>query len=219
MTQKESVQASHSESGSEADTESQTGGDSGNKEGKDSGSKGEDSGSEGEGRQHSNSQQGYSSGKIVEVSCHEAEESGCESGSSSSEYEVQVKKAHPSKKTVETDPNTTLPELDSKDSEEEQKMSHHGFAHRLDADFGTWQERKISQGLKQWDERDKMTCDHVKPGKEVKCPNLLGVLLDYMERHRVFKSTKMSKYDLPLLPSGAQWGLSWVPHTPQACHQ
>ena len=40
MTQKESVQASGSESGSEADTKSQAGGDSGGKEGEDSGSKG-----------------------------------------------------------------------------------------------------------------------------------------------------------------------------------
>ena len=60
-------------------------------------------------------------------------------------------------------------------------MSHHGFACRTDADFGAWQDKKISQGLKQWDERDKISCDHTEPGKEAKCPNLLGMLLDYME--------------------------------------
>ena len=57
-------------------------------------------------------------------------------------------------------------------------------------------DKKISQGLKQWDERDKMTCDHAEPGKEVKCPDLLGMPLDYMESCGVFKSIKMSEYDL-----------------------
>ena len=79
---------------------------------------------------------------------------------------------------METDPNTTLPELDS--SKKEQKMSHHSFAHRMDADFGAWRDKKISQSLKHWDERDKMTCDHVEPGKEAKCPDPLGALLDHM---------------------------------------
>ena len=97
---------------------------------------------------------------------------------------------------METDPNTSLPELDSKDSEEEWKMSCHSFAHHMDADFSMWRDKKISQGLKQWDERDKMTCDHAEPGKEVKCPDPLGMPLDYMESHRVFESIKMSKYDL-----------------------
>ena len=130
-----------------------------------SGGEGEGSSSEGE-PGDGDSQQGESSGEVVEVSCHEAEESGSESSSSSSESKVEAKKAHPSRKTVETDPNTTLPELDNKDSEEEQKMRCHGFACCMDADFGTWRHRKISQGLKQWDERDKMTCDHVEPGKK-----------------------------------------------------
>ena len=79
-------------------------------------SSGEGSGSEGEGSSgegepgDGNSQQGDSSGEVVEVSCHEAEELESESGSSSSESEVEVKKAFSSRKTVETDPNTTLPE-------------------------------------------------------------------------------------------------------------
>ena len=130
------------------------------------------------------------SGKIVEVSCHETEESG----SSSSESEVEVKKAHPSRKSVESDPNTTLLELDSKDSKEEWKMSHHSFAHHMDADFGAWRDKKISQGLKQWDERDKMTCDHTESGKEAKCSNLLGVQLYYIESCKVFESIKTSEY-------------------------
>ena len=97
---------------------------------------------------------------------------------------------------MEAGPNTTLPKLDSKDSEEECKMNHCSFAQCTDADFGTWWDKKISQGLKQWDKRDKMTCDHTKPGKEVRCPDPLGMPLDYMESHRVFKSLKTSRYDL-----------------------
>ena len=202
--QKGSVQASGSESDSEADTESQAGGNSGSKEGEDSGGKDEGSGSEdegsgGEGEGSSgegepgdgNSQQGDSSGEVVEVSRHEAEKSRSESSSSSSESEVEAKKARPSRKTAETDPNTTLSEFDSKDSEEEQKISHH-----MDADFGTWRDKKISQGLKQWDERDKMTCDDTEPGKEVKCSDPLGALLDYMESHGVFESIEMSDYNM-----------------------
>ena len=89
-----------------------------------------------------------------------------------------------------------LQELDSKDCKEEQKTSHHGFAHRMDADFSAWRDKKISQGLKQYDEWDKMTCDHTEPGKEAKCPDPLGAPLDYMESCKVFKSIKMSKYHL-----------------------
>ena len=94
---------------------------------------------------------------------------------------MEEKKVHPSRKTVETDSNTTLPELDSKDSDKEQKTSHHSFAHHMDADFSMWRDKKISQGLKQWDEWDKMTCDHTETGKEVKCPDPLGAPLDYMK--------------------------------------
>ena len=57
-------------------------------------------------------------------------------------------------------------------------------------------EMNRSASLKQWDVRDKMTCDHMEPGKEAKCPNLLGMLLDYMESCGVFKSDKTSEYDL-----------------------
>ena len=199
MTRKGSVQASGSESGSEADTESQAGGDSGGEEGKGSGSEGEGSGSEGE-AEDDDSQQGDSSDEIVEVSGSEAEVSGSESSSSSSESEVEVKKAHPNRKTVENDPNTSqsisLPELDSKDSEEERKTNCHGFAHHMDVDFSLWRDRKISEGLKQLDEWDKMTCDLTEPGKEAKYPDPLGTPLDYIESHQVFKPIKTSEYDL-----------------------
>ena len=97
---------------------------------------------------------------------------------------------------METDPNTTLPELDSKDSEEEWKTSCHSFAHCMDVDFAVWRDKKISQGLKQWHEWDKMTCDHVEPGKEAKYPDSLGTPLDYMESHEFLKPIKMSEYNL-----------------------
>ena len=132
MTEKESNRASDSESGSEADTESQA--DQTARQVKTQVARVKVQAVRvqaqmGEGvLEDGGSPQGDSSGKIVEVSCHEAEESGSESGSSSSESEVEVNKAKPSKKTAEADPNTTLPELDSKDSEEECKMNHCGFA-------------------------------------------------------------------------------------------
>ena len=95
---------------------------------------------------------------MIKESCSEAEEYGGESSSSSSESEVRAKKAHPDRKTAETDSNTSqplsLPEFDSKDSEEEWKTNSHSFPHHMDADFGTWRDKKISEGLKQWDEWD-----------------------------------------------------------------
>ena len=212
MTQKESDQASGSESSSKADTESQADSETGEgsgSEGEGSGSKGAGSGSEGAGSvgegagsgsegvpEDGDSQQGDSSSKIVEVSYHEAEVSGSESSSSFSGSEVEVKKAHPSKETVKADPNTTLPKLDSKDFEEECKINHCGFACHTDAEFGPWWNKKISQDLKQWDKRDKMTSDHAEPGKDVRCPEPLGMPLVYMESCGVFKSLKTSEYDL-----------------------
>ena len=41
-----------------------------------------------------------------------------------------------------------------------------------------------------------MTCEHAEPSKEAKCSDPIGMLLDYMESHRVFKSDKTSKYNL-----------------------
>ena len=143
MTQKGSVQASGSKSGSAANTESQAGGNSGGEEGKG----GEGSGSEGE-PEDGDSQQADSNGEIVEVSSGEAEGSGSDSSSSSLESEMEAKKARPSRKTAENDPNTSLsillPALDSKDSEEERRSNCHGFAHHMDVYFGTWRDKKIS---------------------------------------------------------------------------
>ena len=46
---------------------------------------------------------------------------------------METKRAHSNRKNP--NPNTTLPELDSKDSKEEQKTSHHSFAHYMDVDW------------------------------------------------------------------------------------
>ena len=63
----------------------------------------------------------------------------------------------------------------------------------MDVDIGAWRDKKISEGLMQWDERDKMTCDHAEPGKEVKYPDPLGAPLDYMENHDASKPIKTSE--------------------------
>ena len=105
---------------------------------------------------------------------------------------METKKAHPNRKTVETDPNTMLPELDSKDSEEEWRTNCCSFACHMDVDFSVWRDKKISQGLKEWDEWDKMTCDHAEPCKEAKYPDPLGAPLNDMESCEVFKPIKMS---------------------------
>ena len=57
----------------------------------------------------------------------------------------------------------------------------------MDVDLSVWRDKKISEGLKQWDEWDKMTYNHAEPGKEAKYPDPLGAPLDYIESHDVFK--------------------------------
>ena len=66
----------------------------------------------------------------------------------------------------------------------------------MDVDFGAWRDMKISEGLKQWDDWDKMTCDHTQLGKEAKYPDPLGTPLDNMESWNIFKPIMMTKYDL-----------------------
>ena len=90
----------------------------------------------------------------------------------------------------------SLPELDSKDSEEEQKTKQHRDANLLDKDLSKWQDQKISEGHQQWDMHDKITYDHTDPCKEAKCPDPIGPPLDYMMSCRVFKPKKTSEYAL-----------------------
>ena len=90
----------------------------------------------------------------------------------------------------------SLPELDSKDSEEEQKTKRRRDASLLDKDLSKWQDQKISEGHQQWDIHDKMTCDHTDPCKEAKSPDPIGPPLDYMMSRRIFKPKKTSEYAL-----------------------
>ena len=66
----------------------------------------------------------------------------------------------------------------------------------MDTDFSVWRDKKISKGLKQWDEQDKMICDCMDPCKEAKYPDPLGTPMYYMESCDVFKPIKTSEYDL-----------------------
>ena len=79
-------------------------------------------------------------------------DSGSGRDGNTSESEVESKETCPIKKTVKDDSNTTLPELDSKDSEEEQKTNHRSFAHCTDAEFGAWRDKMIADGHRPWAE-------------------------------------------------------------------
>ena len=110
------------------------------------------------------------------------------------------KASSPAKKALEVSLNTcqmlSLPDLDSKDSEEEWRAKWHWDACLLDTNFGKWQDQTISEGHLQWDEHNKKTYDHAEPCKKAKCPNLLGPPLAYMTSCGVFKPKKTSNYDL-----------------------
>ena len=109
----------------------------------------------------------------------------------------------------------SLPDLDSKDSEEEQKTKRHMAVHCLDKDFSEWQDKRISEGFQQWNKHDKMTCDHADPCKEAKSPDPLGLPLDYMVSCGVFEPKKTSVYDLFCF---YQVGLSGdLPEFPSPC--
>ena len=165
-----------SDSGSDSDDESSSSGESGSEEASDNeGTQQDGSDNKGEG------------------SSSETEESGT-GGSSipfeSDHAESPPKVSPPAKKAPEVNLNTSqmlsLPDLDSKDLEEEQ------------------------------------TCDHADPCKKVKSSDQLGLLLDYMMSHGVFKPKKTSEYDLCRF---CQVGLSGdlpefpLPHAPATCEQ
>ena len=88
------------------------------------------------------------------------------------------------KKVPEVNLNTSqkfsLPDLDSKDSDEDWKTKQCMTPHLLDKDFGDWHDKRISEDLHERDKCDKMTCDHADPCKEAKCPDPLGLPLEYM---------------------------------------
>ena len=138
-----------------------------------------------------------------EGSGSETEESDARGGNSpfeSDHDESPPKASPPVRKAPEVNLNTSqmlsLPDLDSKNLEEEWKAKWCRDACLLDKYFGKWWDQKISEGLWQWDECDKMTCDRTDPCKEAKSPDQLGPPLDYMTNSRVFKTKKTNEYDL-----------------------
>ena len=130
------------------------------------------------------------------------EESDAESRSSSSESddETLTKATLPAKKTSGSNPNTSqmllLPNLDSKDLEEEWKIQWHKDAHLLDEIFSKWQDQMISEGHSEWHMHATMICDHADPCKKAKFPDALGLPLEYMKHWGVFDPKKTNEYDL-----------------------
>ena len=197
--------SSASEDGSESDGEGEAGS---NGRASDSGSSSDDesSGSSESGSEEASDNEGTQqdgSDNEDEGSGSEMEGSDAGGGSSPSKSdhaESPPKASPPAKKGPEVNLNTSqtlsLPDLDSKDSEEERKTNWCRDARLLEKDFGKWWDQKISEGLRHWDEHDKITCDHADPCKEAKSPNQLGLPLDYMMSHGVFKPKKTSEYDL-----------------------
>ena len=201
-------ESSHGGTTSEDDSESDGKGEVGSNDGdSDSGSSSDDESSSssesdsGEASDDEGTQQGGSDNE-GEGSDSEAEGSdtgGSSCPSESDHTESPPKVSSPVKKAWEVNLNASqtlsLPDLDSKDFEEEWRAKHWD-ACLLDTNFSKWWDQKISECHLQWDKHDKKTYDHTDPCKEVKCPNLLGPPLDYMTSHRVFKSKKTSEYDL-----------------------
>ena len=137
-----------------------------------------------------------------EASSSEAEGSDTECGSSSSETAGQIptRAATPMKETKGGNPNSSqmlsLPDLNSKDTEEEWKVQWCKDAWLLDRNFGEWCKRMTSEGHTEWKKCDTMICDHIDPCKEAKFPDLTSPPLDYMKHCGVFKSKKTNEYDL-----------------------
>ena len=98
-------------------------------------------------QQDGSDNEGKGSGSEMEGS----DAGGNSSPSESDHAESPSKTSPPAKKAPEVNLNTSkmllLPDLDSKDSEEEQKTKQHRDAHLLDKDFGKWWDQKISTGL------------------------------------------------------------------------
>ena len=120
--------------------------------------------------------------KGAKESNSKAEGSDAESDSSSSETdgEIPTRAATPAKETKGGtlmkeakggNPNSSqtlsLPDLDSKDTEEEWKVQQCKDAQLLDRNFGEWHDRMISEGHAEWKKHDTMICDHTDPCKEV----------------------------------------------------
>ena len=191
---------STSQEGSKTNEEDKAGSDSeasGNGEGSDSrSSDSEGSGGDGEITDVADPEEDQ------EGSSSKAEGSGAECSSSSlkTDGEIPTRAATPTKETKGGNPNSSrtlsLPNLNSKDTEEEWKVQWHKDARLLDRNFGEWHDRMISKNHTEWKKHDMMICDHMDPCKEAKFPDPAGLPLDYMKHCGVFKSKKTNEYDL-----------------------
>ena len=213
-TKSESLVTSDSEGGLNSDSASQEGNESEEKVEVDSNSGAQDD-SEGLDGDSSDKEGPGGSSKITEAdgqdkdsdgemdeSSSVTEESDTDSSSSSSDSddETLTKATPPVKKTSGSNPNTSqmlsLPDLDSKDLEEQQKTQQCKDAHLLDGKFGKWWDQMISQGHNEWHMHDTMTCDHADPWKGAKFPDHLGPPLEYMKHCGVFDPKKTNEYNL-----------------------
>ena len=150
---------SNGSSASEDDSESNGNGEVGSDDGySDSGGSSDDenigsseSGSE-ETSDDEGAQQGGSDneGKATDSEVEGSDAGGSNSPSKSDHTESPPKAFPPAKKALEVNLNTSqtlsLPDLDSKDSEEEWKAKQCLDAHLLDTNFGKWWDQKISEG-------------------------------------------------------------------------
>ena len=104
------------------------------------------------------------------------------------------------KETPGSNPNTcqmlSLPDLDSKESEEEWKIQWCRDACLLDKKFGEWLDHMISKGHNGWNMCDMMICDHTDPCKEAKFPDPVGLPLEYVKHCGVFDPKKTNECDL-----------------------
>ena len=113
---------------------------------------------------------------------------------------METKGGTPMKEAKGGNPNSSqtfsLPDLDSKDTEEEWKVQWCKDAQLLDRNFSEWCNCMISEGHTEWKKHDTMICDHVDPCKKAKFPNPASLPLDYRKHCRVFKSKETNEYDL-----------------------
>ena len=113
---------------------------------------------------------------------------------------LQPKQPHLRRRPQEAFPNTSqtlsLPDLDSKDFEEEWKIQRHRDACLLDKKFGKWQDQMISKGHNEWNMHDTMTCDHTDLCKKAKFLDPISPPLEYMKHCGVFDAKKTNEYDL-----------------------
>ena len=133
---------------------------------------------EGSDSRSSDSEDSDDSGEIADhdgeakESTSEAEGSDAESSSSSSETdgEIPTRVANPIKETKGGNPNSSqmlsLPDLSSKDTEEEWKVQQCKDARLLNRNFGKRCDCMISKDHAEWKKHDMMICDNADPCKE-----------------------------------------------------